>query len=86
MPSLLDVTSLNPCTDIFLPLHTFPTHGLCAMIALIATVLILSAFILTDIFNINTKKDVQELSPRDLLKNIKLANADKIVIRQTSKY
>ena len=40
----------------------------------------MSAFILTNIFNINTKQDVQELSPRDLLKNIKLANANKIVI------
>ena len=28
--------SLNPCADIFIPLHAFPTHGLCAMIALIA--------------------------------------------------
>ena len=72
--------SLNPCADIFIPLHTFPTHGLCAMIALIATVLILSAFILTNIFNIDNKQDVQELSPRDLLTNIKLANANKIVI------
>ena len=35
---------------------------------------------MTNIFNINTKQDVQELSPRDLLKNIKLANANKIVI------
>ena len=72
--------SLNPCADIFILLHTFRTHGLCAMIALIATVLILSAFILTNIFNINAKQDVQELSPRDLLKNRKLANANKIVI------
>ena len=75
VPSLPDVTNDVYIPNIFLPLHTFPTHGLCAMIALIATVLILPAFIL-----LNTKQDVQELSPRDLLKNIKLANANKIVI------
>ena len=67
---LCDLTSysFNPSANIFIPLNTCPTSGLCAMIGLIATFLILSAFILTDIFNINTKQGILQLSPRDFLK------------------
>ena len=87
-PNQVYLTSytLNPCADIFIPLHIFPTHGLCAMIALITTVLIFSAFIFTNIFSVDTKQDVQVLSPKDLLKNMKLANANKIVILETIKF
>ena len=51
-----------------IPLHAFPVSDLGAMIALNATLRILSAIVVTDIFNMDTKQDLQDLSPRDFLK------------------
>ena len=81
--STLNVSSAyspNPYADIFITLHTSLTTGLCAMIALYATLLILSAFILNESFNKDGKQDIEDLSPRIFLRNLKLKNANKIVI------
>ena len=51
-----------------------------AMKAIFATSLILCALILREIQNINRNLHIEDLSPKILLRNLKLNNANKIVI------
>ena len=44
-----------------------------------ATVLIISTFLINEI-NINSKHILYDLSPRDILKQLKIQNANKIII------
>ena len=69
--------SLNPDAGVFTPLHM---TGNRAMKAIFATLLILCALILREIQNINRNLHIEDLSPKILLRNLKLNNANKIVI------
>ena len=74
----LSSSSLNPYADVFTPLHT---TGNRAMKAIFSTLLILCALMLREILNINRNLHREDLSPQILLRNLKLNNANKIVIR-----
>ena len=67
---------LNPHAGIFVT-SCIRTLENCAIAASFATILIISTFLIHEI-NINSKQD--DLSPRDVLKNLKIQNTNKIII------
>ena len=68
----------SPLADIFTPLKNIIFEN-CAIAAVLATVLIISSFLINEI-NINSKHLLYDLSPRDILKQLKIQNTNKIII------
>ena len=70
------VSILNPNSGIFVTSYNRIFEN-CAMATLFTTILIISNFLIHEI-NINSKED--DLSPRDVLKKLRIQNANKIII------
>ena len=69
---------LNPYAPVYTPLHNRRLENI-ALLAMFCTILILSVFLMHEIKE-NVKSALKTASPKDILKKMKLTNANKIII------
>ena len=77
-PRAQEFSVLNPYAPLYIPLDNRHLENI-ALIAIYCTILILSAFLINEI-NENDKLELNNTSPKDILKKLKLKSGNKIII------
>ena len=72
-------STLNPNAAPFVPLSDIVCEN-GALVALLIIILILSAFLISEIINISSKHENDDDSPRVILSNLRINNINKIII------